>query len=241
MDIKLSKDEVFYSIQGEGKTIGSPAIFVRLATCNLGCKWCDTPYAVNPITLKKEMKVIDTKELIKMLVAKIKSTKCRRIVWTGGEPLLQQMAIENVIRLLDSELRNTFPTIIHEVETNGTIMPNDFLLRAINYFNVSPKLHSSGNKSTHKIINEDVLKVFNALPQTIFKFVIAEEDDDIREIDFLVNTFGLHKEKIWLMPLGVEKDDVLQSLPKLAKICLSRGWNLSSRLQILTWGNKRGV
>ena len=41
--------ETFYSIQGEGATVGQPAIFVRLQGCSVGCGWCDTKYSWDPV------------------------------------------------------------------------------------------------------------------------------------------------------------------------------------------------
>ena len=46
MDTKLAISEVFYSIQGEGKTMGIPAVFVRLAGCNLMCGGMGTQFDV---------------------------------------------------------------------------------------------------------------------------------------------------------------------------------------------------
>ena len=41
----LQLAEIFYSIQGEGMWTGTPAVFVRLAGCNLACDFCDTDYS----------------------------------------------------------------------------------------------------------------------------------------------------------------------------------------------------
>ena len=41
----LKINEIFYSIQGEGRHTGMPAVFVRLSGCSMGCPWCDTKYA----------------------------------------------------------------------------------------------------------------------------------------------------------------------------------------------------
>ena len=96
MEIKLSGDKVFHTIQGEGKSIGQPATFVRLHECNLQCSWCDTPY-----TWDKSMEEYHTEasyvsmEELELMIHKSQKekqveSKCRRIVVTGGEPLLQQ-------------------------------------------------------------------------------------------------------------------------------------------------------
>lgn len=92
--------EIFYSIQGEGFHVGMPAVFVRFATCNLKCSFCDTDF-----TNKQEM----TKEEIKEEVYK-QNKFVKNIVFTGGEPLLQ----------LDGDLIHEFTDVNIFIETNGT-------------------------------------------------------------------------------------------------------------------------
>ena len=46
--IRLSGDGIFGTIQGEGKSMGEPVVFLRTHICNLRCTWCDTPYTWNP-------------------------------------------------------------------------------------------------------------------------------------------------------------------------------------------------
>lgn len=114
-------NEIFYSIQGEGKQVGIPAIFVRLAGCNLKCSWCDTP---NHIEVNLTLSYKQLYDEISRL-----STSCKNIVFTGGEPLLQQLAI---IKFVEQFNFNYF------VETNGTVEPLDLLKDQI-FWTVSPK------------------------------------------------------------------------------------------------------
>src|ERR1700749_212781 len=72
--------DFFYSLQGEGKLLGVPSVFVRTSGCNLRCVWCDTPYASwNP---EGPMMSIDS------IVDAVTNLRPRRAVLTGGEPLL---------------------------------------------------------------------------------------------------------------------------------------------------------
>src|SRR3972149_4620795 len=48
--LKISGDGAFYTLQGEGVTMGEPAVFLRLHICNLRCGWCDAWYTWNPKT-----------------------------------------------------------------------------------------------------------------------------------------------------------------------------------------------
>lgn len=94
-------NEIFYSLQGEGRWAGRAAIFIRFSGCNLACPFCDTNF--------KDYKLITLSEIID----KVKRwNKCKFIVITGGEPTLQ---VEN--NLIDA-LHNEGYYVA--METNGT-------------------------------------------------------------------------------------------------------------------------
>jgi 7-carboxy-7-deazaguanine synthase len=106
--------EIFYSIQGEGTWAGTPAVFVRLAGCNLACDFCDTDYA-----LKFVASVDD-------VVAQVRAEggDCPMVVLTGGEPLAQSVT-PALIDALRADGRR-----VH-IESNGTIftdLPDDVWL-----------------------------------------------------------------------------------------------------------------
>src|SRR5215211_4485502 len=72
--------EVFHSIQGEGKLVGVPAVFVRASGCNLRCVWCDTPYA----SWDPEGDDVPVDEIVRRVAAH----GARHVVLTGGEPMI---------------------------------------------------------------------------------------------------------------------------------------------------------
>ena len=76
--MKLS--ELFYSIQGEGKLIGVPSVFIRASGCNLRCTWCDTPYA----SWEPEGDDVSVAEIVQRATA----YGTRHVVLTGGEPMI---------------------------------------------------------------------------------------------------------------------------------------------------------
>lgn len=87
----LRVNEIFFSIQGEGPLAGLPCIFVRLAGCNLNCRWCDTDYARSE---GSEMS-------IEAICGQVARFPCRRVELTGGEPLAQGQAVHLLQRLCD--------------------------------------------------------------------------------------------------------------------------------------------
>ena len=103
----LEVHSIFKTIQGEGPFSGTPAIFVRLAGCNLQCKFCDTDYTsyranVSYLSISND-------------VIKLAENTIKLVVITGGEPFRQ-----NITKLIENLLRWNF---FVQIETNGTIEP----------------------------------------------------------------------------------------------------------------------
>jgi 7-carboxy-7-deazaguanine synthase len=103
----LQLAEIFYSIQGEGMWTGTPAVFVRLAGCNLACDFCDTDYST-----KFFAGVAEVVEKIRQV-----GGGCPMVILTGGEPLAQAETPALIDALRKDGRR------VH-IESNGTIYSN---------------------------------------------------------------------------------------------------------------------
>src|SRR5207247_371963 len=105
--------ECYVSVQGESSLVGLPTIFVRLYTCNLRCRWCDSMHAVEGGDFTR-MGVDATVKKILGLAGDLQSDArgIRNLCWTGGEPLLQGESIARAIERLPE-------TFVHSIETDG--------------------------------------------------------------------------------------------------------------------------
>ncbi len=237
---KVSGDQVFATLQGEGVTAGSPSVFLRLHFCNLACGktggWkCDTGYTWDKGRAEFWQEPVDwtftqtVEEINKAWNEKFIniSDSEKRLVVTGGEPLLQQRKI--------IELRKLLPKWKVEIETNGTITPLSKLADC--QINCSPKLSNSGNSKDRRF-RPETLKAINAMPNSWFKFVVISPEDLI-EIEELVNSCGLNPEKILIMPEGHTKDATDIHLQVVEKEVEKRGWKVTKRNQLEWYGNKR--
>jgi 7-carboxy-7-deazaguanine synthase len=225
--------EVFATVQGEGVSAGVPSVFVRLAECNLRCGFCDTKYTWDWQNHDKTKETIElTNAAIAERVAEIAGAS-KTVVFTGGEPLLQQ----DELVLLVKELREKTAFRI-EVETNGTIAPTEALAALVDQWNVSPKLASSGNglKARHR---PTALAWFAERANAFFKLVVMSEAD-LHEVQELVTALALPPDRVLLMPEGTDPATLAERSRWLVERCTERGYRLGARLHVHIWGAERG-
>lgn len=224
----LAVNEIFGpTIQGEGVSIGTPTMFLRLAGCNLACSWCDTRYAWDWKThdSRKEIHPTSVNDVMGRLLRESKGV--RHLVISGGEPMLQQKALAPLIYLLGDYGWFT------EVETAGTIAPNIMA----DQFNVSPKLANSGNL-TKKRYRPDVLKAFMDTGKANFKFVV-QAPSDFTEVDLLVYLHDLSP--VYIMPEGTDKETITGHARLIIDEAIARGYKITPRLHIDLYGKQRGI
>lgn len=225
---RLNVSETFYSLQGEGQTMGHPAVFLRLTGCNLNCVWCDTTEI-----WRKGAPILFKNVLSKAYVKRLQTGA--HLVITGGEPLLHSNQIAGYLKWLVNKYQ--FSPIV-EVETNGTIIPTLSLMDFVHYWNVSPKLKNS-DEPFKKRFKVWPLRNFKCFSGSIFKFVISERGDYeeiIQEFDGIIDF-----DKIWLMPAGASQKELAVTRPIVAELCIETGHNYSDRLHVGIWNQKTGV
>lgn len=155
----------------------------------------------------------------------------KRLIITGGEPLLQQKNIVNLMNLLGKEW-------VIEIETNGTILPHPHLLLNCQ-FNCSPKLRNSKNHDLARRKKEVIQLLSKA--NTLFKFVVMH-NEDLDEIEKeWVQEFGIPVGKVCLMPQGVTAEEVRKNAQRVVEYAKIKGYRLLGRLQNEIWGARRKV
>lgn len=187
--------EIFYSVQGEGFHAGIPHVFVRFGNCNLRCEWCDTDF------LTYEERTLDS------IVDEVLSYNCDRVIFTGGEPAMQDLAtIGSILKEYGINL---------SIETNGTI-PVD---PVIDWICVSPKDQLYPNSKIKQRTGDELKVVYCG--------------QGLEMYDGLKDGFDHH----FIQPCYIDSDSVeengksFQVVEKLVK--QSPGWRLS--LQTHKW------
>jgi len=246
-------------LQGEGKYVNVPSLFIRTSGCNLRCIFsnkngkpntCDTPYS----SFKPDQNIMNLDVVANIIRNNIGNIK--HLVITGGEPFLQSNPLVELLDLIKD--LNLYITI----ETNGTIYDNDLVLKA-DLISLSPKLESSnptwlkqdvfGIKlseaimSKHYIIryNLEVLKKFcNSAKQVQLKFVITCQEDLNEVIEKYYNPLNglVNSTDIYLMPEGITEKEIQEKSMWLMEECIKNGFTFCPRMHVLYFGGaKRSV
>ncbi len=246
--------EHFYSIQGEGRYVGTPSLFFRFGGCNMTCegfgcvepdpqgeliRGCDTVYAVDRSFASTWTPITSTQELITVLEL-YEFPFAVDVVLTGGEPLIyanDAVFVEFLEYLINKEHRITF-------ETNATIAPDferfDVYKKCI--YALSVKLENSLEAHEKRVRPEVIAKIAYNASESFFKFSIDQNsinaalDEEIEEI-----LSYAPKLSVYCMPVGGDKKSVEQNTPALIEYCKARGYNFSDRLHIRIWDDNKGV
>jgi 7-carboxy-7-deazaguanine synthase len=225
--------ELFYSIQGEGKLVGVPSVFVRASGCNLRCTWCDTPYASwNP----------EGDELsVEQIVGQIAAHPAKHVVLTGGEPMIMPD-----IAPLAAALRSRGYHIT--IETAATVYKDV----AVDLASLSPKLANStpaerdGGRfaRAHERLrmNVPVIQQFiDASPDFQLKFVLSSEAD-LTEIEQILGQLrGWQPADVLLMPEGTDQPTLDSRAGWLADVCKRTAFRYCPRLHVALYGHTRGT
>lgn len=235
----LSDDKVFYTLEGEGKYVGMPSVFMRLSMCNLTCsafKSESAPHGCDSYiswSVKNKMSFVDIFSLYEEnhYIDYLRDGAILKL--TGGEPFIQQKALLSFVESFISRYNFT-PKI--DFETNATILPNkDWKNIYYATFTTSPKLSLNGDPED-KRYKPDVLK-WHADNNSIFKFVVREEKDVQEIFDKYINntSIKLNKKLIWLMPACGSREEHNQSAPLIAELAKMYNFNFSPRLHLVLW------
>ena len=145
--------EIFYSLQGESRTVGCPTVFVRLTGCPLRCVYCDTAYAFTGGTVRDLGDVLD----------EVAAHAPAYVTVTGGEPLAQPGCLPLLDALCDAGYEVS-------LETSGALPVQAVDPRVVKVLDL--KTPASGEAHRNDYTNIDCL-----LPQDQVKFVICDRAD----------------------------------------------------------------
>lgn len=235
---QLLVSEKFVSLQGEGISTGAPAAFLRLGNCNLACSFCDTPYTwdASRFDLREELRP----EYVSAVAEWVLGSAPGRLIVTGGEPLLQQKALEALFSEVDERCaRAGKAQHFLEVETNGTVRPLPALVRRVDQWNVSPKLQNSGELKT-KRLRPSALRALSDSNRAYFKFVI-QSAACVQEVDEIATAFGWDPTRIILMPEARDAPTLRARSPLVAAEAMARRYRFSGRVHLELFGGRRGT
>ncbi len=150
---QLRITEIFYSLQGEAKTVGHPSVFIRLTGCPLRCQYCDTAYAFQGGQL------YDLDDILQQVA----QHKTPYVTVTGGEPLAQPICLSLLKMLCEKNYHVS-------LETSGALDISTVDKRVVKVVDI--KTPGSGEERRNRYENFNYLQ-----KKDVLKFVICDQQD----------------------------------------------------------------
>ena len=218
MGVSLLVREIVPTLSGEGRHAGLPTTIIRLYGCNLACLYCDADPEITKDIPEKTPPNCKRMGLDNIMAAVIKA-KNKRVMITGGEPLLQWDALESLVYELAG---NGYVTWI---ETNGSIEIAPCHYRRSWAYSMDVKCPSSGMVTYNMLSNIANLQSVDEL-----KFVIGTADD----YDFAVKVLRSHPTvaDVIFSPMDLGEDSLLEAGKWLAEKVINDRLNVRVGLQI---------
>ena len=151
---ELRITEIFYSLQGETRTVGLPTVFVRLTGCPLRCVYCDTEYAFHG----------GEKHSLDGVLGAVEGYQPRYVTVTGGEPLAQREACNELLQALCDRGYEV------SLETSGALSVADVDPRVVKVLDLKTPLSGEMHRNDYK--NVQYLDIHDQV-----KFVICGRED----------------------------------------------------------------
>ncbi len=236
MEGKIKVAEHFFSLQGEGHSIGVPAVFLRLSGCGGTCTWCDT------VEVWKKGIWLDYDELDALFRNSGYYTRMRKgahLVVTGGDPMLQQGKLNEMFQRMQ-EFGEHPESMMIEVETQAMIAPEPEFARWVRQWNISPKLANSG-MTLEKRENAEALRILGRSSSAYYKFPVRPVQADLDEVDHFVRKYRLHRNRVFLMPICSSREEHQEASLKVAEMAKVSCYRYSPRLQLALWNQATGV
>ena len=243
----LPINEVYTCLQGEGKLMGVPHILIRVTGCKLRCQFstsfCDTPYS-SWSPEKGKFSYDDIHNFYE------KHSHIKHTMITGGGPTSHPEMLQELCKIgkqyghyitietegseyvnTEGDLISLSPKLSNSTPRPGTVMP------------FSGKVVTEKHKERHEKwrCNYDAMKMLIGVhPDYQLKPVISNKKDII-EVKQLQKILSIPNNMVYLMPEGLEPNQLNKRRRWLIDLCTEQGYNFTDRLHIITYGDKRGV
>ncbi|GAB3031159.1 7-carboxy-7-deazaguanine synthase QueE [Natronobiforma cellulositropha] len=241
----LPINELFSSLQGEGRLVGVPSVFVRTSGCNLRCWFCDSYHT----SWEPTHAFVD----IETILERVERFDADHVVLTGGEPLIHDRATTLLERLDERGYHTT-------VETNGTV----YREAPIDLVSISPKLASSTptperppsggealtaderavwtDRHERDRIDLEALSALLESYESQLKFVVTDETDLEEILTLLADLRGvtavpIPDHEVLLMPEGATRTALADTRETVAELALECGFRYTPRLHVDLWND----